>query len=384
MDSRISPPASAPVMEQKVESINPLMNYQSLIEMYNISPRYKEFLNKLYGYHVVIIADDSGSMTSRPNPQSPSRWEDLLGMIDLVVKGSAIFDPYGIDVHFLNRGYLSGITDSRQLAALRYPPTEMNLTPLVKTLDDEMKRSLLSDKKTLLIIATDGHPSDIVIGADGRTIPSQDAFMNLMKQREDNTILREKCAISFLMCTDEEEIVEFYDAMKDVKHYHHVEVTETYAQEYNEVINELHKSSFTPGDHVIKMLLGPIVPEIAQIDQPQSTKNTNGSSVSNNNNQDIIDISSLKQVVEQYNRHRANYGYFSNTPRTLDNLQRLYFNSTVKSVTKSDIRACIGDEKHYLDHPPVIRRKLTNREKLICDLADLFNKNPAPAMKMKR
>lgn len=275
---------SAPSMDQKGDPEVAMNNYRMLVEERTISRRYQEFMNRLGKYHVVIIADDSGSMNERPDLQSNSRWEDLLQMIKLVVEGSAAFDPDGIDVYFLNRGYeerkpdsglverkldsrLEGLKDPRVLEDFKYPPTKSDLTPLVEVMDGVMKQ--VSDKPTLLVIATDGHPSDIVV--NGYPKDGQEAFKELMKERENNKVLREKCPLSFVMCTDEKEIVEFYDQMKEKDGYHHVEVTETYDKEKREIMEEFHKESFTKADHLIKILLGPIVPEIGLMDKPKSS-----------------------------------------------------------------------------------------------------------------
>eukprot|EP01061_Rhynchopus_euleeides_P047864 TRINITY_DN988_c0_g1_i4.p1 TRINITY_DN988_c0_g1~~TRINITY_DN988_c0_g1_i4.p1 ORF type:complete len:130 (+),score=45.05 TRINITY_DN988_c0_g1_i4:47-391(+) len=71
----------------------------------------------LQGYEIVIIADDSGSMSLSSVPQNqrrlgqrePSRWEELGGTLQMVVELATCFDKDGLDIFFLNRPSLHGI-----------------------------------------------------------------------------------------------------------------------------------------------------------------------------------------------------------------------------------------------------------------------------------
>jgi hypothetical protein len=247
-------------------------NYQGLIEVYNISQRYQQFLLELGKRHVVIIADDSGSMNSvvsMVNGIRRTRWDDLMDMLNLVIRGTAVFDPAGIDVHFLNRGSLCKIIAPEQLLMglpdgsvndLRLPPRGDEGTPLVAKLAEVMNMYAQYDKDLLIIVATDGHPNE-----------GNEALFDLMARRDRDIKMCQKFPLSFLMCTEEEEIVTFYDELKEKKHYRNIEITESYEAERREVIEKLHKDRFTPGDHIVKMLLGPINSEIAMIDQPKTT-----------------------------------------------------------------------------------------------------------------
>ena len=248
-----------------------VINYQVLIEMLGISPRYQGFLTELGQRQVVIIADDSGSMTtveSIKDGKQHTRWNDLIEMMTLVMRGSAVFNPAGIDVHFLNRGSIVNMTTPEQFVQygptggiIDYtaPPRPEQGTPLVTKLSHVMERYRAYDKPILLIVATDGQPSE-----------GDEAFSALMRTRESDPVLREKFAISFLMCTNDHKVVDFYDEMKDKKGYHGIEVTEAYEAERKEIEEEYKKGigSFSRGDHVVKMLLGPVIPIIAEMDQP--------------------------------------------------------------------------------------------------------------------
>ena len=116
----------------------------------------------------------------------------------------------------------------------RMAPDGHEGTPLVAKLQEIMNTYETYDKELLIIVATDGHPSE-----------GNEAMFALMDERNQNKRLRQKYPISFLMCTEEESVVKFYDQLKDKKYYKGIEVTEPYEAERREVIDELHKDRFT-------------------------------------------------------------------------------------------------------------------------------------------
>lgn len=89
--------------------------------------------------------------------------------------------------------------------------------------------------------------------------------------------------------------------------------------------------------------------------------------------QDAIDVDVLKKIVEEYDRNRSSYKLFSHTPETLDRLKKLYADPTIKSVARGKVQSCLDDPHHLFNHPQR-RIGLTNRERLICALADAFKK----------
>merc|ERR1712224_734765 len=93
----------------------------------------------LEDFEMVVIADDSGSMTlPAPPPEcrklgvsTPSRWDELKHTVSLMVDLGCCFDKSGIDVHFLNRGSIKGVAgsaDPRFVQAFRNNPN--GRTPL--------------------------------------------------------------------------------------------------------------------------------------------------------------------------------------------------------------------------------------------------------------
>lgn len=96
-----------------------------------------------------------------PFGKAMTRWDELCQTLTIVVDLAAALDRNGVDVYFLNRAPMLGVTDSSQVRqAFQYPP--QGYTPIVKTLNGIMSanRQKLSEKNCLLILATDGEPTD--------------------------------------------------------------------------------------------------------------------------------------------------------------------------------------------------------------------------------
>lgn len=106
----------------------------------------------------------------------------------------------------------------------------------------------------------------------------------------------------------------------------------------------------------------------------QGAQPVNGTAATLGN--DEINITVLKEIVNRYEMNRHSYSYFSHTPATLDKLKQLYIkNPTATSVTKADVQACfMGKSLSLFDYRPMPkqRARLTNRERLACELADAF------------
>ena len=100
---------------------------------------------------------------SNPNPfgKTTTRWDELCHTLSIVVDVASALDRTGVDIYFLNRAPMLGITDSSQVKqAFQYPP--QGYTPIAKTLNMVMSanRDKIIEKNCLLVLATDGEPTD--------------------------------------------------------------------------------------------------------------------------------------------------------------------------------------------------------------------------------
>ncbi|CAF1209767.1 unnamed protein product [Adineta steineri] len=128
------------------------------ISIYVVSPIFAEKLNKLKGYEIVFICDDSGSMKAPlgdvTNPLGPqkTRWDELKETVSIVVDLASVFDPDGIDVYFLNRESMVNVRKSSELENIFAVEPEGS-TPIVPVLRQVLreKRNQIYERKLLIL-----------------------------------------------------------------------------------------------------------------------------------------------------------------------------------------------------------------------------------------
>ena len=150
--------------------------YRNIIHKYEISQEYSDILQKLRDFKIVFIFDDSGSMSSTLS-ESPlneinknsmlkaTRWDELQYFANISVEIASFFNNEsnsGTDVYFLNKPPIKNIVSVdafmhhlRQLKPNGYTPLNkiFNLA-----LNENM--SAIKERKLVIIILTDGEPSD--------------------------------------------------------------------------------------------------------------------------------------------------------------------------------------------------------------------------------
>lgn len=203
----------------------------------------------LQDYEIVIIADDSGSMSRSAQPPHQrqlgkpvkSRWDELCETISEIVGIATCFDESGVDVYFLNRQPLLGVksaTDVSFRRAFQTPPR--GNTPLTETLQ-RVAQKCGDEQQTLLFIMTDGEPNG-----------GKDSFIRMVR----DTVSRQRLRIQIMACTSEESEIGWLNALDhDLKE---VDVTDDYYSEKAEVIQAGQVSQFTRGDWCMKAMLGPV------------------------------------------------------------------------------------------------------------------------------
>jgi hypothetical protein len=187
-------------------------------------------------------------------PTDVTRWNELCRILKIGIKIGLIFNPEGIDIYFLNRQPLLGVTDLT-IVDRAFQTSPSGYTPLVSNLDDIFKSNLprlRHNQKLLVIIATDGEPTD----DDGNSnVPELERLM--LNRRPPDTIY-----ISFLVCTDDEDSVAYLRRWdKDMEN---VDVTSNFDTERSLIRRRKRQQnySFSFGDYIVKVMVGAIVPEI--------------------------------------------------------------------------------------------------------------------------
>lgn len=237
-------------------------------------------LDKLKGFAFVLVCDDSSSMTQPCDPGShsgsggpptgalagpfaarPSRWQELRSRVSLIVELVTALDPMVyVDVFFLNRPALHNVKDAGQLeAAFEIAP--MGFSPLTKTVQDVLDHHRSLQRNMLLLIATDGEPTDSI--GNTETPPFLQKLMALPKN----------VYVQVMACTDDKNSMLYLNSFKHSLNRvrgagKRIDITDDFASERKEVLAAQGKNfHFTHGDFLIKCLLGPVDDHFRSLDR---------------------------------------------------------------------------------------------------------------------
>ena len=224
------------------------------MNQFKIKQKDIEKLQILNEFKIVYILDDS--FTMRKNKKTMSRWEELHEFLKLSLEIIAPFNTNGVDVYFLNRleqGCVQKIKSIDQLDKL-FDKLPSGGTPLTKTIQNAINDNTLDkliNKKLLLIIATDGEPTD----ADGA--PSIEEFKKCLFNRPDYVY------ITIRACTDDKESIGYLNDLD--KNLKRLDVVDDYENETIEVKDKGNDLNYR--DYILKTLLGSILPEFDNLDE---------------------------------------------------------------------------------------------------------------------
>lgn len=240
-----------------------LAKLREICGRHEIRPDFANKLRQLEEYEIVALFDDSGSMGTQVKRQGfqdpfapiPTRWSEAQLHASITVDLAACLDPDGIDIRFLNRQGFSRVATSAQVGgAFAYPPN--GYTPLVRAVKGifEEKAVVIRERKLLLIILTDGQPTD------DRGNPQLAEFMHLISNRPKNTF------VSIVACTDDEASVGYLNKLD--RAVPGIDVVDDYDSERKEVLKKQGSAfRFSFGDYVVKTLLGAIDPQMDALDE---------------------------------------------------------------------------------------------------------------------
>ncbi|CAF0790492.1 unnamed protein product [Brachionus calyciflorus] len=267
MNEFTSLPAPPPYEFYETKNLNREDRYRNIIQKHEISHEFSNRLQILQGFKVVFIFDDSGSMNTvlQDSPLNTSnnlfratRWDELQYFARISIEIATLFDPNGCDVYFLNRkpSPLRQVKNYAQLEEyFRVKPN--GFTPLARCLEtvlaDNSNRSL-TESKLLIIIATDGEPTNDTGKSDVRN------FKSILKSRDRN------CYTTVVVCTDDEDSVGYLNRWD--RTIRNLDVVDDFRNERNEIKKvKGHNYSFSFGDYVVKSLVGSIDPELDKMDE---------------------------------------------------------------------------------------------------------------------
>ncbi|CAF1261577.1 unnamed protein product [Adineta ricciae] len=233
----------------RLQSLEINRKLEGIILRYEIPADKCYRLRALKDYEIIVIGDDSGSMNTTVDNTNVTRWDELRNLLKIIIEFGTIFDPSGVDVFFLNRPQCTGITDPRGIDRLFIDPPS-GFTPLAKKSKEviEFARANIDEtKKVLLFIATDGLPTD------DKGYPDLNEFTRVIRNEIDHEIIH----IMFLLCTDEQESVDYLTAFRTT--VPNVHVCDDYETERRRVRHLYGRNSqFTRTDYYIHALVSAI------------------------------------------------------------------------------------------------------------------------------
>ncbi|CAF4080796.1 unnamed protein product [Rotaria sp. Silwood2] len=221
--------------------------FDEFINRYEINPSFAEKLYGLRGYEIVFICDDSGSMSApvgevtNPREKQRTRWDELKQTVSIVVDLASILDPDGVDVYFLNREPMLHVHIHLFFSCS---------TPIVPVLRQVLKdkRNHIYERKLLILIATDGIPTDDKERTDIHTLE------HVLKNERTPT---NQIPVTIIACTDDEQCIGYLNDWD--KKIPNLDVVDDYRTERNEV--QAYRGKHLPfsfGDYIVKILMGSI------------------------------------------------------------------------------------------------------------------------------
>ena len=225
------PPPPAPHAGLDADNFR-MQKLQALAAQYEIRADWVAKLRQLESFDIAVLCDDSGSMSTacagggapaNPYAPIPTRWDELRNTVSMVVQLASALGPRGVDVHFLNRPPLLGVTDAAQLApAFAFPPR--GFTPLARAFQGVLaaRRAAGAERNLLLLIATDGQPTD-----DGGSVRIPE-FLRVLAAKERNVF------VQIMACTDDDEAIEWMNQADD--QIPRVDVCDDFHSERREVL----------------------------------------------------------------------------------------------------------------------------------------------------
>ncbi|CAF4401687.1 unnamed protein product [Rotaria sp. Silwood2] len=220
--------------------------FQFLVDRYDINPEFAARLRSLEGFEIVFIIDAD---VHGPYDRNPTRWDELRQTVSIVVDIACVFDPNGIDLFFLNRQAMRNVKNAEQLIPVfAVPPA--GLTPMVRALRQvlEEKQVDIKERKLLILIATDGLPTDDKGNKDLKP------FERVLRYERKPI---DQIPVIIIACTDDTKCIDYLNNLD--KKIPKLDVADDYKSEREEI----HKAQgadfpFSFGDYVVKILIGAI------------------------------------------------------------------------------------------------------------------------------
>ncbi|UJR11809.1 hypothetical protein I4U23_015989 [Adineta vaga] len=234
-------------------SADRMIDFQRFARRYEINNEFAMKLRGLEGYEFVFICDDSGSMntplgdTMHPHKNQLTRWDGMKQIVSIVVDLASALDPDGVDIYFLNREPLFHVRSSEELVNI-FAVLPEGSTPIVPVLRDVLreKHHQIHERKLLILLATDGVPTDEHERPDADTLKAV-----LTHER----IPTDRVPVTIIACTDDDDNMEYLNDWD--KTIPNLDVVQDYQREKKQILACQGKGfPFSFGDYIVKILMG--------------------------------------------------------------------------------------------------------------------------------
>eukprot|EP00696_Hemimastix_kukwesjijk_P009058 gnl/Hemi2/21476_TR7142_c0_g23_i1.p1 gnl/Hemi2/21476_TR7142_c0_g23~~gnl/Hemi2/21476_TR7142_c0_g23_i1.p1 ORF type:complete len:287 (-),score=108.96 gnl/Hemi2/21476_TR7142_c0_g23_i1:71-859(-) len=199
---------------------------------------------------IALLLDDSGSMNTpvmRPGgvTSATTRWAELQGDVGALLQLVTAVSPQPrVDIHFMNRPGLSGVTDPNQVMPL-FARGPGGSTPMISLLQGVQRQYASHQGRVLVILITDGEPSD----------GNYDALKRVLLQMPPHFYT------SFVECNDNEEEMDYLTSWDtQIPRFHN---QEDYPEELRLVKQVNGNVPFTRANYIQMVVLSPVCPQYA-------------------------------------------------------------------------------------------------------------------------
>ena len=258
--------------------------FEQLVKQRELNPGTATQLKDILSMcEIVLLCDDSDSM-SQPiaeegtdpfAPKRSTRWLELKKLAATIIEFVTAINSNGLDIYFLNREKKCRVNSTTGLQSA-FSALPNGGTPLIGTLRqiyNDKQKYITSDKKLLIIVVTDGEPTDGT---------RNDLYNTLVDVTRSGNV-----HVSFAECTDNAEDMEYLDAWDGcIKNFDN---TDDYREELQRVkLVQGMQFKFDYTDYVIKILLATFVRWYFNLDQVKvfdprnNTGSTNPAAYNNN------------------------------------------------------------------------------------------------------
>ena len=209
--------------------------FRNVLFKYEISQTYANMLQQLQGFKIVFIFDDSSSMNSvleesplndlnKNKMMKATRWEELQYFASISIEIANLFND-STDVYFLNKPPIRNINNIDFLLNFLKQNKPNGYTPLNKIFNQVLNENVnyIREKKLLIIILTDGEPTDDYGNGDIKNFKRSLLSRNPMS----------KIFVNIVTCTDDPDSVDYLN--KWDRTIPNLDVIDDYKSEKDEV-----------------------------------------------------------------------------------------------------------------------------------------------------